>query len=61
MKFPVEVKKQAGSQKRKAELAIRITGKAKDEIGHFSSISPREMYCPCRKLQNLYGEIVHLR
>ena len=62
MIFPVEVKKQAGSQKRKAELAIIwITGKAKDKIGHFNSISPREMYCPCRKLQNLYGQIVHLR
>lgn len=44
MKFPVKVEKQAGSQKRKAELAIIwITGKAKDEIGHFNS-DPREMY-----------------
>lgn len=43
MKFPVKVEKQAGSQKRKAELAIIwITGKAKDEIGHFNS-DPREM------------------
>lgn len=48
---------------RKEKLNLQLfgfAGKARDEIDHFNIIKPKEIYCPCRKLQNLYGEIVPL-
>lgn len=66
MKFPVGVRKKrkAGWQSEKIKQNFQLfgfAGKAKDEIGHFNIINPKEMYCSGRKLQNFYGEIVHLR
>lgn len=57
-------------KEKKGSLAVRIekqnlqlfgfAGKVKDEIGHLNIINPKETYS-CRKLQNFYREIVHLR